>query len=290
MEKAQNSFLKKIKNAFVRLWKYFNTFEKCWLFVMIAVCATLAVLFPQQTGWLRICEGAMFLGGCVWQLLVAKRTKWAFVVALIFYQLAKSIIYLFNGLYISAALNLLFWIPILVISFVYWGRLSGSKNQTAQTPVKEVAFKKDILIFFIVLGVSVGVACALSAVEILAERMSDYWYLDVLLSTFSVCNGLFLLFAYKEQWFFAYAVCILQAVIWLLNGSYIMLVLTALFLVNITYGLLSWKKYIKTNPREEPQNNEAKPPKIKLPFAYISILITLFIAIIFIAIGGASGF
>ena len=70
-------------------------------------------------------------------------------------------------------------------------------------------------------------------------------YLDACASAVGIANGVFILLRYREQWIAWYICSILEAVINILAGQYVLLVLKAGYLTNTTYGYIKWTKYIK---------------------------------------------
>lgn len=243
MEKTKENFL-------VRLWKYFTLYEKIWLFTFCTAGIVLAILFPEETGWVRILEVITLIGGCSCELLISKQSKWCFIVSFFFYDLTTTVIYFVNGYYVSAIFEVIFWMPILFVSFFSWDKRKDEEDKNL-TKVKQIDLKKDALIFVLVLGASLVMAGVISSIGFLAEGFSDYWYLDVLANTFSVCNGLFLWLRYKEQWIAWLGVCLCEAVMWILSGNFIMLLLSFGYLTNSTYGLIMWTKYCKKKKQEE---------------------------------------
>lgn len=239
-------------NWLVRLWKYYSPYEKIWLFSICSVGILLGILFPEDAGqpnWLRVIEILVIVGGCSCELLLSKQSRWAFIVSFVLYDTTQTIVYFANGLYISALFEIIFWIPILFVSFYQWTKQADAKNATL-TVVKNVNYARDLAIFVGVLIVSVVTGLLFTTIGALAESMPDWWYLDALANTFSVCNGLFLVFRFKEQWLPWIGVALVEAVMWILSGQYIMLVLSVGYLMNSLYGLLKWQKYIKTHPEE----------------------------------------
>lgn len=240
----------KKQNFIVRLWNYFTTYEKIWMFVLFSAGITLSILFPEERGWLRIFEIITLIGGCTCELLVSKQSKWCFIVSFFFYDLTMTVVYIANGYYVSALFEIIFWMPILLVSFFSWEKRQDEENGTL-TKVKEINIKKDLAIFISVLAASFVAAAIFTSVGFFAEGMSEYWYLDAIANTFSVCNGLFLWLRYKEQWIAWYGVCILEAIMWILSGSWVMLILTVGYITNTTYGLIKWHKYIKKHETDE---------------------------------------
>lgn len=226
-----------------KLWFYFSTYEKIWLFSILAAAITLAIVFPEVSGYLMAFQLIAVVGGCSCELLLSKQSKWAFIVSFVLYDIAQTVIYIANGFYVSALFEVIFWMPILFISFYLWSKREDNDNATL-TKVRKIDFRRDILIFLGICAVSFGVGAAFTAID----GFSDVWYLDALANTFSVCNGLFLLLCYREQWFFWLGLTIIEAIMWIISGNFIMLVLSVGYLTNSIYGLVRWSLYIRKHP------------------------------------------
>lgn len=251
----------KKQNWFVRLWNYYSTYEKTWLISICTIGILVGIFFPEDSGsrvWLRVVEIIAIVGGCSCELLLSKQSKWAFIVSFCLYDTTQTIVYFANGYYISALFEIIFWIPILFISFYFWDKKTDSKNKLL-TSVKEVNYKRDLLIFLGLLALSAGVGFLFTRIDIIANGMSDYWYLDALANAFSVCNGLFLLMRFKEQWAPWLGVAIVEAVMWILSGQFIMLILSLGYIMNCIYGFIQWNKYIKTHPKCKNETFFGKP-------------------------------
>ncbi|MEE1019108.1 MAG: nicotinamide mononucleotide transporter, partial [Acutalibacteraceae bacterium] len=83
-------------------------------------------------------------------------------------------------------------------------------------------------------------------------------YLDACVSAVGIANGLFILFRYREQWIAWYISAILETVINIMAGQYVLLVLKAGYLTNTTYGYIKWTKYIKSHKKANAENTLAK--------------------------------
>jgi nicotinamide mononucleotide transporter len=241
---------KKKGKIFTRLWNYFSLYEKIWLFSLSLIGIILAIVFPSESGWLKIFEIITLIGGCSCELLVSKQSKWCFIVSFFFYDLTETIIYFADGYYISALFEIIFWMPILLISFFSWEKHQDIKDANL-TVVKKINLKRDLLIFISILLISFITGIIFTYIGFIAEGLSSYWYLDALANTFSVCNGLFLWLRYKEQWLPWYGVCICEAIMWVIAGNYIMLILSIGYITNTTYGLIKWSKYASSHSDEE---------------------------------------
>lgn len=248
-EATENKNEKK-RNIFVRLWKYFTTYEKIWLFVFCTTGIVLGLLFPEEQGWVNAFAIITLVGGCTCELLLSKQSKWAFIISFFFYDLTQIVVYFANGYYVSALFEIIFWCPMLFLSFFTWDK-KQDKDDATLTEVKGINYKKELAMFLGVLFVSVGVGLLFTFAGTwfpnswFSEGLSKYWYIDALANTFSVCNGLFLWFRYKEQWIAWLGVAFCETIMWSISHQWTMLILQAGYLTNTIYGFIMWTKYIK---------------------------------------------
>ncbi len=243
------------KHWLKRLWKYYSPYEKIWLFSICAIAILFGIFFPENSNefvWLRVVEIIAVVGGCSCELLLSKQSKWAFIVSFVLYDTTQTIVYFANGFYISALFEIIFWIPILFISFFSWEK-HQDKKKSELTQVKRFNYKKELAIFVTILSLSIIVGIIFTSLDFVSNTLSDWWYLDALANTCSVCNGMFLLLRYEEQWVPWIGVALIEGILWVLSGQYIMLVLSVGYLMNSIYGFIKWHFYIKkqkTNPKQ----------------------------------------
>ena len=69
--------------------------------------------------------------------------------------------------------------------------------------------------------------------------------MDAACSVVGICNGLFILFRFKEQWVAWYLCAILETIMNIIMGQWVLLVLKLGYFTNTTYGYIKWSKYIK---------------------------------------------
>ena len=243
---------KKKDNWFVKVWNYFTTYEKIWLFLLTTAGIVLAILFPgdETRTWVRIIECVTLVGGITCELLLSKQTRWAFVVSFLFYDLTQTVIYIVNGYYVNALYEIIFWITILFVDFFAWNKMKDKENDDL-TVVKKINWKLDLVLFFIILAVSLAIGALFTVISITAEGMSDYWWLDALGGALNVLNGLFILLRFREQWIAWYICAALETIINILSGQYVLLVLKLGYFTNTTYGYIKWTKYIKSHKEEK---------------------------------------
>ena len=80
-------------------------------------------------------------------------------------------------------------------------------------------------------------------------------YLDALVSAVGMANGIFILLRLREQWIAWILDSIIEAIINILSGQFILLILKAGYLTNSIYGYIKWTKYIKEHKGEKPDKS-----------------------------------
>ena len=200
---------------------------------LVVVCSVLAVLANP------ICE-----------LLISKQSKWNFIVSIVFIEITESILYFSLGYYSVALISIIFWIPIDIASFVNWHK-HPDKEEDILTNVKKLSWKQDILIVLGILAFGFGVGYLLTLIP-----GAEDTYFDAFCSALGMANGILLLLRYNEQWF-AWLLCLIfEAILYILSGSYIMLITVFAMLVNTCYGFVKWLIYIKNEKNTAQSNNE----------------------------------
>ena len=76
-------------------------------------------------------------------------------------------------------------------------------------------------------------------------------YIDACASAVGVANGLFIFFRLREQWIAWYVCAILEGVINVMTGQYVLLILKLGYITNTTYGYIRWSRYIATHKEAE---------------------------------------
>ena len=105
--------------------------------------------------------------------MVSKQSKWCFIVSFFFYDLTETIIYFADGYYISTLFEILFWMPILLVSFFSWNKHQDKEDATI-TEVKKINLKRDTLIFLSVLSISFITGIIFTYIGLISEGLSDY--------------------------------------------------------------------------------------------------------------------
>lgn len=260
--KLTKKLINKKSNSLVRFVASLTTYEKWYLFIVLFISTIFAFLFPEED--VNGVAGPLIMGllliytwlNVVCELMIAKQDKWNFIVS-IFIELTEIAMYIILGYrFATMAVVVFFWLPIDIISFISWKK-HPDKFEEDVTQVRELSGKQRALV---VLGIVVWTVVVGSLVVYLTDGLAEtttifdekersiavvVCYLDAMVAALDICNGTFILLRLREQWIAWYFEVILDAVCVVLGGQYVLLVLTAAYLTNTTYGYLKWGKYIK---------------------------------------------
>ena len=256
MEQTQkHSFGERCK----QLWTYFTTYEKIWFFSILILAFIFAFLFPEED--INGVKGAVIMGlyladtflNILCELLISKQSKWNFIVS-VFVEITEiAICIVLAYRFATMASTLFFWLPIDIISFINWHR-HPDRQEEELTRVRKLSGWLEVAVIAGIVVWTIVVGNWLSGLDITTDLFGGnrtietvVCYLDACASAVGICNGLFILFRYREQWIAWYICSLLEAAINILSGQYVLLVLKVGYLTNTTYGYIKWTKYIRNH-------------------------------------------
>lgn len=245
-------------------WRFYSAYEKTWFLAILVLAAIFGIIFPEEdcNGISGIVIMALYLADTllnIWcELLISKQSKWNFIVS-VFVELAEiGICILLRYRFATMATTLFFWLPIDIISFVNWHR-HPDRREEELTVVRTLRGWQEALVLIGIAVWTFGLGYLLTRINVGTDLFGGnetlatlVIYLDACASAVGVANGLFILFRFREQWVAWITCAILEAVINVLSGQYVLLVLKAGYLTNSVYGYIKWTKYIKTRRDAKP--------------------------------------
>lgn len=253
---------KSFKERCKDLWNYFTTYEKVWFFSILVLSVIFAFLFPEED--VNGVNGTIIMGlyladiflNILCELLISKQSKWNFIVSL-FVEITEILIcVVLSYRFATMATTLFFWIPIDIISFINWHKHPDKKEEEL-TQVRKLSGKAEVLCILAIFLWTIGVGYFLTTLDFGTDLFGGnelleviVCYLDACVSAVGIANGVFILFRYREQWIAWYLDSILEGIINILSGQYVLLVLKLGYLTNTTYGYIKWSKYIKEHKAE----------------------------------------
>lgn len=258
----------RLKNFFAS----FTLYEIIWFGTITVLAVLFAFLFPEEDvngvngGLIMALYLADVILNVACELLISKQSKWNFIVSLAVEVTEILICIVCAYRFATMAVTIVFWIPIDIISFIVWNRKRDEKKPEL-TEVRKLTWWQDLILIAAIAVWTLVVGYLLTLIEsddgILSYSKWIYdiaAYLDACASAVGIANGLFILLRYREQWIAWYIVAIIETVINIMAGQWILLVLKAGYLTNTTYGYIKWTKYIKShNAALAPASTPAEP-------------------------------
>lgn len=242
--------------------KHFSIYEKSWFLGIMVLAAIFAIIFPEESagGVSGIVIMLLYLAdtflNILCELLISKQSKWNFIVS-VFVEITEILICIvLSYRFATMATTLFFWLPVDIVSFINWNRKKNTDNDEKElTKVRTLKGWQEILVIVGIAVWTLVVGYFLSGLDITSslfggnDLLEDIvCYIDACASAVGIVNGLAILFRFREQWIAWYICSILEAVINILAGQYVLLVLKLGYLTNTTYGYFKWTKYIKEHP------------------------------------------
>ena len=244
-----------------RINAYFTTYEKIWFVSVLALAVVTSLLFPEES--LNGVKGSVLTGlyladtflNILCELLISKQSKWNFVVSLGVEVTEILICVLLAYRFATMATTLFFWIPIDVISFINWHR-HPDRDDDEITAVRRLSGWSEVIIIAAIIVWTVGVGSLLVKISPDSEVFESssvekiVCYLDAFVSAVGICNGVFILLRLEEQWIAWIISSLLEALINIICGQWVLLPLKVGYLTNSTYGYMKWHRYVKQHGTE----------------------------------------
>lgn len=262
----QMNYLKTVKQRGKDLWHFFTLYEKIWFFSILILAVIFAFLFPEEDvngvngGLIMALYLADIFLNILCELLIAKQSKWNFIVS-VFVEITEILIcVVLSYRFATMASTLFFWLPIDIISFINWHK-HPDRQQNELTKVRKLSGYAEAAVILGIILWTLGVGYFLTTLDIGTDLFGGneiletvVCYLDACVSAVGICNGVFILLRFNEQWIAWYISTLLETVINILSGQWVLLVLKAGYLTNTTYGYIKWTKYIKSH--DEAKNDK----------------------------------
>lgn len=243
--------------------KHFTTYEIVWFLSIMTLAAAFALIMPEES-----CNGVSgvlimvlylldtFLN-ILCELLISKQSKWNFIVS-VFVEITEILICIVLAYRFATMMStLLFWLPCDIISFINWHKKPDSENDEL-TRVRTLKGWQEVAILAGIVVWTVGIGYLLTCLDFGTDLFDGnrtlevlVCYLDACASAVGITNGLAILFRFREQWISWFICAILEAIINILAGQWVLLPLKLGYLTNSTYGFIRWTKYIKAHPEEQ---------------------------------------
>lgn len=240
--------------------RFFTLYEKSWFLGIMILSAIISIIAPEEglNGVSGIWIMALYLAdtflNILCELLISKQSKWNFIVS-VFVEIVEILCCIVLAYrFATMAVTLFFWLPCDIASFINWNKKKDTDDEEL-TKVRTLKGWQEIVLVAGIVVWTVVVGWFLSGLEITTEIFGGdellatvVCYLDACASAVGIVNGLAILFRFREQWIAWYICSIIEMVINIMAGQWVLLPLKLGYLTNTTYGYIKWSKYIKEHP------------------------------------------
>ena len=245
-----------------KLKKYFTTYEIIWFVLITIATIVLAIIYPEETtnGVSGILITVLYtldvIIACLCELLTSKQSKWSFIIYLLVEAIEIAVLIMIKARFATLAVSVFFWAPMHIVSFINWHK-HPDKQKAELTVVRTLKWWQSLIMIAICIAWTVGIGYLMAAYGPETEFYSNETiikviaYMDACVSAVGLANGILLFFRFKENWIVWYISVILETIINIISGQWVLLVLKVGYFTNTTYGYLKWTKYIKSK-QEQP--------------------------------------
>lgn len=238
---------------------FFSTYEKVWFLSIMVLATIFAVLFPEESAngvngiiimWLYLLDTFLNI---LCELLISKQSRYNFLVSVLVEITEIVICLVLMYRFATMAVTLFFWLPIDIISYINWTRHKDDKEDEL-TVVRRLKGYQEVLVIVSIVIWTVVVGYFISGLDISTDFYGGnrdlellITYIDACASAVGIANGLFIFFRLREQWIAWYICALLEAIINIMTGQYVLLILKLGYFTNTTYGYIKWSKYIHSH-------------------------------------------
>lgn len=243
--------------------KQFTTYEKSWFMSIMVLATIFSVIFPEESanGVNGILIMLLYLLdtflNILCELLISKQSRFNFLVSIgvEIVEILMCVVLMYR--FATMATTLFFWLPIDIISYINWTKHKDDE-ESELTVVRRLKGYQEVLVILGIIIWTFAVGYLISGLDIATDFLHNksletaIIYIDACASAVGIANGLFIFFRLREQWIAWYICAILEGIINIITGQYVLLILKIGYLTNSTYGYIKWSKYIKEH-KEDPQ-------------------------------------
>ena len=236
-----------LKTRTLNFLRSFTPYQITYLVVVFALTIGFTIVMPDMmledmsNTFVVVCSVIAVLANPICELLISKQSRLNFIVDIFFIEIPEFVLCVWNGWYSIAIITLVFWIPIDIFSYIKWVRHTDSEHDEL-TVVKRLSLKQDILIIAAIAVFTIVIGSLIQLIPGASES-----YLEALAGACGMANGILLLLRYTEQWYAWFTTLVMYTVLYIVSGSFIMLITVAAMLVNTVYGFVKWVMYTRAH-------------------------------------------
>lgn len=235
---------------------YFNTYEWIWLATITALSVLVAIIAPEDdvNGISGIVITVLYVFdaiiGCLCELLFSKQNKLGFLIYNVVELIEITVLIIIRARFASLAIALFYWIPAHTLGYFRWNKFKDKIDKN-KTVVRKLKVWQTVLIFVMTAVWTLGIGYLVAKYSPETDFYSNSTiekvvaYMDACLSIMSIIDGILMFFRSCESWWTWYLYILIETIINIISGQWVLLVYKFGYITNTTYGLIKWKKYIK---------------------------------------------
>lgn len=242
--------------------RYFSTYEIIWMISMFVLTLVMSILLPEEdaNGVSGVIITVLYffdvIIGLFCELLFSKQNKWAFLIYDVVELIEIAVLIILRARFASMAVAMFYWIPAHTLGFFMWNRHKDRRDKK-KTVVRSLKKWQTVLIMVLTVVWTFGIGYLVAKYSPETDFYSSdtievvVAYLDAALSIMSIIDGILMFFRSRESWWTWYLYIIIETIVNIISGQWILLVYKLGYLTNTTYGMIMWTKYIKNNKEPE---------------------------------------
>lgn len=241
--------------------QYFTTYEKIWMLTIFLLSLVMSILLPEEdtNGVSGVLITVLYffdvIIGCLCELLFSKQNKWGFLIYNLVEIIEITVLIIIRARFASMAVALFYWIPAHTLGFFQWRKYKDRIDER-KTVVRKLKTWQTVLIFVLTIVWTLGIGYLVAKYSPETDFYSSdtivkvVAYLDACLSIMSIIDGILMFFRSRESWWTWYLYIIIETIVNIISGQWVLLIYKFGYVTNTTYGLVKWTKYIKQNQSE----------------------------------------
>lgn len=241
--------------------QYFTTYEKIWMLTIFVLSLVMSILLPEEdtNGVSGVLITVLYffdvIIGCLCELLFSKQNKWGFLIYNLVEIIEITVLIIIRARFASMAVALFYWIPAHTLGFFQWRKYKDRIDER-KTVVRKLKTWQTVLIFVLTIVWTLGIGYLVAKYSPETDFYSSdtivkvVAYLDACLSIMSIIDGILMFFRSRESWWTWYLYIIIETIVNIISGQWVLLIYKFGYVTNTTYGLVKWTKYIKQNQSE----------------------------------------
>ena len=255
---TENRIETKKKFSLKAYFAEYTLYEKIWLLSISLLAIVMSILLPEDNvnGVSGIVITVLYLFdvliGNFCELLFSKQRKSAFLLYNVVELIEISVLIILRARFASMAVAIFYWIPAHTMGYFRWKK-HKDKRDAKKTVIRKLKPWQTVLIMVVTVVWTLGFGYLLAKYSPETDFYSSdivmkvVAYLDACLSIMSIIDGLLMFLRSQESWWTWYLYIVVETIVNIISGQWILLVYKLGYFTNTTYGIIRWSKYIKEN-------------------------------------------